>query len=143
MLQTTQQKLADRTRSIDARETELNRMIREEQDQLYRISELSKEQATEQLLKRLDRDLSDQTGALIMKHETELRTECERRAREIIGMAVQRYASAHTSETTVSTVDIPNDDVKGRIIGREGRNIRAFEKATGVDRKSTRLNSSH
>ena len=133
MLQTTQQKLADRTRSIDARETELNRMIREEQDQLYRISELSKEQATEQLLKRLDRDLSDQTGALIMKHETELRTECERRAREIIGMAVQRYASAHTSETTVSTVDIPNDDVKGRIIGREGRNIRAFEKATGVD----------
>jgi ribonuclease Y len=133
MLQTTQQKLADRTRSIDAREAELNRMIREEQDQLYRISELSKEQATEQLLKRLDRDLADQTGALIMKHETELRTECERRAREIIGMAVQRYASAHTSETTVSTVDIPNDDVKGRIIGREGRNIRAFEKATGVD----------
>lgn len=133
MLQTTQQKLTDRTRSIDAREAELNRMLREEQDQLYRISELSKEQATEQLLKRLDRDLSDQTGALIMKHETELRTECERRAREIIGMAVQRYASAHTSETTVSTVDIPNDDVKGRIIGREGRNIRAFEKATGVD----------
>ncbi|MFM8727094.1 MAG: ribonuclease Y [Planctomycetaceae bacterium] len=133
MLQTTQQKLTDRTRSIDAREAELNRMIREEQDQLYRISELSKEQATEQLLKRLDRDLADQTGALIMKHETELRTECERRAREIIGMAVQRYASAHTSETTVSTVDIPNDDVKGRIIGREGRNIRAFEKATGVD----------
>jgi ribonuclease Y len=108
-------------------------MIREEQDQLYRISELSKEQATEQLLKRLDRELADQTGALIMKHETELRNECERRAREIIGMAVQRYASAHTSETTVSTVDIPNDDVKGRIIGREGRNIRAFEKATGVD----------
>jgi len=133
MLQTTQQKLTDRTRSIDAREAELNRMIREEQDQLYRISELSKEQATEKLLKRLDRDLADQTGALIMKHETELRTECERRAREIIGMAVQRYASAHTSETTTSTVDIPNDDVKGRIIGREGRNIRAFEKATGVD----------
>jgi ribonuclease Y len=133
MLQTTQQKLADRTRSIDARDAELNRMIREEQDQLYRISELSKEQATEQLLKRLDRELADQTGALIMKHETELRNECERRAREIIGMAVQRYASAHTSETTVSTVDIPNDDVKGRIIGREGRNIRAFEKATGVD----------
>ena len=133
MLQTTQQKLADRTRSIDARDAELNRMIREEQDQLYRISELSKEQATEQLLKRLDRELADQTGALIMKHETELRNECERRASEIIGMAVQRYASAHTSETTVSTVDIPNDDVKGRIIGREGRNIRAFEKATGVD----------
>lgn len=133
MLQGTQTKLADRTRSLDARETELNRMLKEEQEQLYRISELSREQATEQLLKRLDRELSDQTGAMIMRHEAEVKVECERKAREIIGMAVQRYASAHTSETTVSTVDIPSDEVKGRIIGREGRNIRAFEKATGVD----------
>lgn len=133
MLQATQQKHADRARQLDAREVELNRMLREEQEQLYRISELNREQATEQLLKRLDRELSDQTGAIIMRHENEVKTECERRAREIIGMAVQRYASAHTSETTVSTVDIPSDEVKGRIIGREGRNIRAFEKATGVD----------
>jgi ribonuclease Y len=133
MLQGTQTKLADRTRSLDAREAELNRMLKEEQEQLYRISELSREQATEQLLKRLDRELSDQTGAMIMRHEAEVKVECERKAREIIGMAVQRYASAHTSETTVSTVDIPSDEVKGRIIGREGRNIRAFEKATGVD----------
>jgi ribonuclease Y len=133
MLQATQQKHSDRARQLDAREVELNRMIREEQEQLYRISELNREQATEQLLKRLDRELSDQTGAIIMRHENEVKTECERRAREIIGMAVQRYASAHTSETTVSTVDIPSDEVKGRIIGREGRNIRAFEKATGVD----------
>ncbi len=133
MLQTTQTKLADRTKSLDAREGELNRMMKEEQEQLYRISELSREQATEQLLKRLDRELSDQTGAMIMRHEAEVKADCERKAREIIGMAVQRYASAHTSETTVSTVDIPSDEVKGRIIGREGRNIRAFEKATGVD----------
>ena len=133
MLQGTQTKLADRTRSLDAREAELNRMLKEEQEQLYRISELSREQATEQLLKRLDRELSDQTGAMIMRPEAEVKVECERKAREIIGMAVQRYASAHTSETTVSTVDIPSDEVKGRIIGREGRNIRAFEKATGVD----------
>jgi ribonuclease Y len=133
MLEVTQQKHADRSRLLDAREAELNRLIRDEQEQLYRISELSREQASEQLLKRLDRELAEETGAIILRHETEIKTECERRAREIIGMAVQRYASAHTSETTVSTVDIPSDEVKGRIIGREGRNIRAFEKATGVD----------
>ncbi len=133
MLQGTQQKLADRTKAMEAKETELNRLLKDEQEVLYKISELTREQATEQLLKRLDRELSDQTGAMILKHEAEIKLDCERKAREIIGMAVQRYASAHTSETTVSTVDIPSDEVKGRIIGREGRNIRAFEKATGVD----------
>jgi len=133
MLQTTQQKLAERTKSMEAKDAELNRLLKEEQEVLYKTSELSKDQATEQLLKRLDRELTDQTGAMIMKHEAEVKMDCERKAREIIGMAVQRYASAHTSESTVSTVDIPSDEVKGRIIGREGRNIRAFEKATGVD----------
>ena len=133
MLEVTQQKHSDRSRLLDAREAELNRLIRDEQEQLYRISELTREQASEQLIKRLDRELTEETGAIILRHEAEIKTECERRAREIIGMAVQRYASAHTSETTVSTVDIPSDEVKGRIIGREGRNIRAFEKATGVD----------
>ncbi|MCA9063171.1 MAG: ribonuclease Y, partial [Planctomycetaceae bacterium] len=133
MLQTTQQKLSDRTRAIDAREAELERVLKEEQEQLYRISELGRTEAVDMLLKRLERELADETGALIMKHEAEVRLECDRKSREIIGMAVQRYASAHTSETTVSTVDIPNDEMKGRIIGREGRNIRAFEKATGVD----------
>src|SRR5690349_22140781 len=58
---------------------------------------------------------------------------CEAKSREILVTAVQRYAASHTAETTTSTVDIPNDEMKGRIIGREGRNIRAFEKATGVD----------
>ncbi|HQZ69062.1 MAG TPA: ribonuclease Y, partial [Planctomycetaceae bacterium] len=133
MLQGTQQKLAERVKSMEAKDAELSRLLKEEQEMLYKTSELTREQATEQLLKRLDRELSDQTGAMIMKHEAEVKVECERKAREIIGMAVQRYASAHTSESTVSTVDIPSDEVKGRIIGREGRNIRAFEKATGVD----------
>ena len=133
MLQGTQQKLSERAKAMEAKDTELNRLLKEEQEVLYKTSELTREQATEQLLKRLDRELTDQTGAMIMKHEAEVKIDCERKAREIIGMAVQRYASAHTSESTVSTVDIPSDEVKGRIIGREGRNIRAFEKATGVD----------
>src|SRR5690606_12686323 len=88
---------------------------------------------TEMLLERLDRQLKNETGAIILRHQNELKTECERQAREVIAMTVQRYAAALTSEMTVSTVDIPSDEMKGRIIGREGRNIRAFEKETGVD----------
>lgn len=133
MLQATQQKLAERSKAQESRQKELNRLLKEEQEQLYKISELDKGAAKNLLLKRLETELSDEVGALIMKHESEVKTECDRQAREIIGMAVQRYASAHTSEIAVSTVDIPSDDMKGRIIGREGRNIRAFEKETGVD----------
>lgn len=133
MLQTMQLKLTERNKATDARQKELDRLLSEEREQLYKISSLSKEQASEQLLKLIERDLADEVGALIMKHEDDVRNECEKQAREIIGMAVQRYASTHVSETTVSSVDIPSDEMKGRIIGREGRNIRAFEKATGVD----------
>jgi len=133
MLQTTQQKLAERAKVTEAKQKELSRVLAEEQEQLYKISELSRDAAKDLLLKRLETELSDEVGALIMKHESTVKTECDRQAREIIGMAVQRYASAHTSEIAVSTVDIPSDEMKGRIIGREGRNIRAFEKETGVD----------
>jgi ribonuclease Y len=133
MLQTTQTKLAQRAKVMDTKQKELDRVLAEEQEQLYKISELGKDEAKDLLLNRLDRELSEEIGGVIMRHESKVKEECDRQAREIIGMAVQRYASQHTSETTVSTVDIPNDEMKGRIIGREGRNIRAFEKVTGVD----------
>jgi len=132
-LQTNQAKLAERMKVIEARDKELERLLRDEQEQLYKISGLDKETAKNQLLDRLDRELKNETGTLILKYEAELREQSEFKAREIIGMAVQRCASQHTSELAVSTVDIPNDEMKGRIIGREGRNIRAFEKAAGVD----------
>ncbi len=133
MLEMMQKKLTERTRACEVRERELERILQEERDQLFRISELDQQAATEMLLDRLDRELKNETGALILKHQQQLKEQADKLAREIIGMAIQRYASAHTSETTVSTVDIPNDEMKGRIIGREGRNIRAFEKITGVD----------
>jgi ribonucrease Y len=133
MLELTQNKLVDRSRAIEVREKELDRILNEEQEQLYKISGLDKKAATELLLDRLDRQLKNETGTLILKRQNELKQECDKMAREIVGMAVQRYAAPHTSETTVSSVDIPNDEMKGRIIGREGRNIRAFEKETGVD----------
>lgn len=133
MLESTQKKLAERSKVIDRQEAELERIINEESEQLFKISGLDKPAATDMLLNRLERQLKEETGTLILKHQNELKESCERQAREVIGMAVQRCAAAHTSEMTVSTVDIPNDEMKGRIIGREGRNIRAFEKATGVD----------
>ncbi|MGC1274841.1 MAG: ribonuclease Y [Planctomycetaceae bacterium] len=133
MLETTQTKLTERIKGVENKDRELTRLLKDEQEQLYKISELSKERATEMLLDRLGKELRNETGALIMQHQQRLKEETDRQAREVIGMAVQRYAAAHTSETTVSTVGIPNDEMKGRIIGREGRNIRAFEKATGVD----------
>ncbi len=133
MLEVTQRKLAERNEAVEAKDTELSQALRQQQDQLYKISGMNSDQAREQLLTRLGHELQNETGAFIIKHEQELKQNADRMAREIIGMAVQRYAAAHTSETTVSSVDIPTDEMKGRIIGREGRNIRAFEKATGVD----------
>jgi ribonuclease Y len=133
MLEHTQRKLAERSEAVEARDAELSQVLRQQQDQLYKISGLSALAAQDLLLARLGQELRNETGAIILKHEQELKTNADKMAREIIGMAVQRYAASHTSETTVSSVDIPSDEMKGRIIGREGRNIRAFEKATGVD----------
>ncbi len=133
MVEQQQQRFTERTKFIETREREIERILQEEQDELFKISGLNKKDAEDRLLSHLDKKLKNETGALILKHQQELKQEQEKLAREIIGMAVQRYASTHTSETTVSTVDIPSDEMKGRIIGREGRNIRAFEKETGVD----------
>ena len=101
---------------------------------LHELSGLSQDEATRRLLELLDTQLQQETGAAILRHDKQigrnLRAEGPRDHRS---PSLQRYAAAHTAETTTSTVDIPNDEMKGRIIGREGRNIRAFEKATGVD----------
>lgn len=133
MVEKLQTRVTDRTKFIEKREYELEKIIEDEQEKLYTISGLSKEEASERLLSRLDKQLKSETGSLILKQQQQLKRDSEKQAREIIGMAIQRFASDHTSETTVSMVDIPNDEMKGRIIGREGRNIRAFEKETGVD----------
>src|SRR3954463_5923531 len=82
---------------------------------------------------RLEEELSEELATKIREHEERFKTHAEGKGREILATAIQRYAAQHTADTTVSTVDIPSDDMKGRIIGREGRNIRTFEKCTGVD----------
>lgn len=133
MLETRQSRLDEKTKVVENRERDLEALVKEQQEQLYKITGLSQEAATSLLLEQLGRELANETGALILEHQAKLKETCDRQAREAVVMSVQRYAAAHTSETTVSSVDIPNDEMKGRIIGREGRNIRAFEKATGVD----------
>jgi ribonuclease Y len=97
------------------------------------LSGLNREEATKRLLEMLEQQLQQESGAVISRHEKRLAEVCEERTREVLLTSIHRFAAAHTAETTTSTVDIPNDEMKGRIIGREGRNIRAFEKATGVD----------
>ena len=128
-----QRYLADQQEELTRRNLEVRQLIVDQRDALHRIGQMNHEEARELLLRRLQDELSHEVGGLILKHEQILKETTVAKAREILATAIQRYAAAHTAETTVSTVDIPTDDMKGRIIGREGRNIRAFEKATGVD----------
>ncbi len=125
--------LAEQQEEVNRKGAEVKQILADQREQLHRLSQLGPEEARALLFRRLEDDLQHEAGGLILKHDQMLRETCQQKAREILATAIQRYAASHTAETTVSTVDIPTDDMKGRIIGREGRNIRAFEKATGVD----------
>ena len=116
----------------DKNET-LRHLIEEEKEKLKKISSLTSQEARELLLKRYEEELREEKAKMIREMEEEVKEEAEKKAKEIISQAIQRCAVEHTTETTVSVVPLPNDEIKGRIIGREGRNIRAFEMATGVD----------
>jgi ribonuclease Y len=133
MVEGNQRKLAEKIEESNRRHDELDKIIDSQRQTLHRVSGLSQEEAKSRLLEMLDRELTREAGAAIVRHEKRLAEICEEKSREVLITSLQRYAATHTAETTTSTVDIPNDDMKGRIIGREGRNIRAFEKATGVD----------
>ncbi len=111
----------------------LEASLAEQEHKLYEVASLTREDARKMALDRLDQELVEEEGALILKHEKRITEKSQETARKIILTAIQRYAASHTSEVTTSMVDIPNDDMKGRVIGREGRNIRAFEKITGAD----------
>jgi ribonuclease Y len=133
IVESTQRRLAEKLESCNQRNAELSKLLDMQRQTLHEISGLSQEEATQRLLGALQEELAQETGSMILKHEKQLAERCEQQSREMVLTAIQRYAAAHTAESTTSTVDIPNDEMKGRIIGREGRNIRAFEKRTGVD----------
>ena len=119
--------------NIANREKQLSILMAQQKNQLLKITAMGIEEAKELLLKRLEDECEHEMSALIQRKLEETTETVNEKSREIINAAIQRYAAEQTCEVSVSTVDIPNDDMKGRIIGREGRNIRAFEKATGVD----------
>ncbi|HMP79965.1 MAG TPA: Rnase Y domain-containing protein, partial [Pirellulaceae bacterium] len=133
IVQTTQNRLKSKLEAAAQREKDLNEIYEKQRQQLHKITGLNKEEATSRLLKLLEDELAQEVGARISAHEQRFKEECETISREMLLVTMQRFAAAHTADTTTSTVDIPSDEMKGRIIGREGRNIRAFEKETGVD----------
>ncbi len=128
-----EQDLEKKLQNIDLKDKQLSTLMAQQKNQLLKITGMSIEEARELLLKRLEDECEHEMSALISRKVEEAMEEVDDKSREIISTAIQRYAAEQTCETAVSTVEIPNDDMKGRVIGREGRNIRAFEKATGVD----------
>ncbi|MBN1661329.1 MAG: ribonuclease Y [Anaerolineae bacterium] len=132
-LEKRQQSLNQRQSNLDRRQSELQKMEKERADELQRVANMTVEEAREVLLEKVEKEARQDMARVIRQVESEAREEGERRAREIVTLAIQRIASDQVSEVAVSTVPLPSDDMKGRIIGRQGRNIRALENATGVD----------
>ncbi len=128
-----EQNLNKRQSAVDKRANEIDKMYETELEELQRISQLSVDEARGMLLAEVEKEARNDMARIIRQIETEAREEGETRARSIITAAIQRVASEHVSESTSSVVPLPADEMKGRIIGRNGRNIHAFEQAAGVD----------
>ena len=127
------EKLTQKLKDAERRLAEAEDVKKSQFDMLERISGLTKEQAKDYLLKSLETELDHDKAVRINEFEQRFRDEAEEKAKEIISQSIQRCAADHSSEVTISVVPLPNEDMKGRIIGREGRNIRSLETATGVD----------
>jgi ribonuclease Y len=125
--------VGQRLQNLGRKESELDKTLHEERIRLEKIAHLSQEEAKRQLLKLMERDARRDAGEMLKQLEDEAKELADRRAKQILTIAIQRWSHSHTAENTVSVVHLPSEDMKGRIIGREGRNIRALENATGVD----------
>jgi ribonuclease Y len=132
-LQAKLQAIDARDKSTAAAAAKYEQLVAAQQHELERLSGLTTEEAKDLLLKHIEADARRDAANLVKRLEAEAREQAASKARQFITEAIQRSAAEHTIETTVSVVDLPSDDLKGRIIGREGRNIRALEQATGVD----------
>jgi ribonucrease Y len=124
--------LSSQVGQVEKRAKDLEDAIAEEKARLETLAGMTADEAKQVLLKRVEEDVKHDAAAMIREVESHAREEADKRARNIVGIAIQRVAADHTAESTVSVVHIPSDDMKGRIIGREGRNIRAFEQMTGI-----------
>lgn len=122
-----------REKSVSDREAELEKLINDERRRLEQMAGLSAQDAKAELIRRIEEEAQADAANRVREIRESAKRNAEREAKKIVALAIQRIAADHTAESTVSAVSLPNDEMKGRIIGREGRNIRAFELATGVD----------
>ncbi|MBN2940195.1 MAG: ribonuclease Y [Collinsella sp.] len=125
--------LSSQAGQIEKRSRELDDLVAKQTTELERISELTRDDAHRELLDKVRGEVTHEAATIIRESEQQVRAECHKTAQEIISLAIQRCAADHTAEVTVTSVHIPSDDLKGRIIGREGRNIRTFEQVSGVN----------
>ncbi|MBQ4312599.1 MAG: DUF3552 domain-containing protein, partial [Clostridia bacterium] len=128
-----EEQLQNKIKQAEAKYAEAEELKKHQMELMERLSGFTAEQAKTHLLESLDSELTHEKAAKILEFEQQTKDEANEKARNIISLAIQRCAADHVAEATVSVVVLPNDEMKGRIIGREGRNIRTFETATGVD----------
>ncbi len=128
-----EENLNKRTKQIETREKQIEEIEERQRVELEKISGLSSEEAKNMLLDGIKKDVEHEAAIMVKEIERQAKDTADRKAREVISYAIQKCAADHVAETTVSVVDLPNDEMKGRIIGREGRNIRALETLTGID----------
>lgn len=128
-----QEEIKGKFDEVNKQKQEVEKVLQEEKDRLQEISGMTKEQAKNLLVKKMEDEARNEAAYTIKRVQEETRDKADKEARKIVGLAIQKCAVDHTVDTTVSVVNLPSEDMKGRIIGREGRNIRALEMATGVD----------
>ena len=133
LLEKKENSLNERQQHIEEMESKVEELVRKEQAELERISSLTREEARQIILDRVEKELSHEIALMVKEAEAKVEEEADKKAKEILSLAIQRCAADHVAETTVSVVNLPNDEMKGRIIGREGRNIRTLETLTGID----------
>ena len=127
------QALAETQQQIQEMESKVEALLAEQQQELERISGYTMDQARDIILQRMEEELKQETALMIKEAESRFKEEADKKAKQILSQAIQRCAADHVAETTVTVVNLPNDEMKGRIIGREGRNIRTLETLTGID----------
>ncbi|CAM3426934.1 ribonuclease Y [Bacillus sp. ISL-47] len=125
--------LSKRQQHIEEMESKVDEMVKEQQAELERISGLTREEAKSIILERTEQEVAHDVAIMVKESEIRAKEDADKKAKEILSLAIQRCAADHVAETTVSVVNLPNDEMKGRIIGREGRNIRTLETLTGID----------
>lgn len=133
MVEKKEKEIENKYHELENKKQEIEEVLNKQMQELQRISGLSSEDAKKLLLSELEKQLTGEKALLVRDMESKVKEEAEKNAKEVISYAVQKCAADHTSETTVSIVALPNDDMKGRIIGREGRNIKTLETLTGID----------